>query len=114
MPDPEYSLAGQVALVTGSGRGLGHAIALRLAELGADVAIHDIDTQAPAEFGEFTDLSASLAAVASHGTKTIAVTGDIADDSAVKSIANQVQANLGPVSILVNAAGGDIAAKGGK
>ena len=69
--DKEFSLKGEVALVTGSGRGLGHAIALRLAELGADVAIHDIDAKAPAEFGEFTDLSASLAAVASHGTKTM-------------------------------------------
>ena len=55
MADNEFSLKGQVALVTGSGRGLGHAIASRLAELGADVAIHDREVNSPAEFGEFTD-----------------------------------------------------------
>src|SRR5262252_7489256 len=89
MPDAdrEFSLKGEVALVTGSGRGLGHAIALRLAELGADVAIHDYSDTSPAEFGEFADLNAALAAVARHGTKTHAVTGDIGDDAAVKSIA---------------------------
>jgi 2-hydroxycyclohexanecarboxyl-CoA dehydrogenase len=112
--DKDFSLKGEVALVTGSGRGLGHAIAVRLAELGADVAIHDYDEKAPAEFGEFADLNASLAPVASLGTRTLAVTGDIGDESAVKSIARDVQAALGPVSILVNAAGGDIGAQGGK
>lgn len=112
--DKEFSLKGEVALVTGSGRGLGHAIAQRLAELGADVAVHDFDQQAPAEFGEFSDLNASLAAVAKHGTKTIAVTGDIGDESAVQSIASEVEKKLGPISILVNAAGGDIGAMGGK
>jgi NAD(P)-dependent dehydrogenase (short-subunit alcohol dehydrogenase family) len=112
--DKEFSLKGEVALVTGSGRGLGHAIALRLAEMGADVAIHDYDMKAPAEFGEFTDLDAALAAVSRHGTKTLSVTGDIGDESAVKSIARKVESALGPVSILVNAAGGDIAATGGK
>ena len=81
--DKEFSLKGEVALVTGSGRGLGHAIALRLAELGADVAIHDFDDTSPAEFGEFTDLGGALAAVARYGTITLAVTGDIAEVSAV-------------------------------
>src|SRR5437660_67074 len=47
----EKTLNGEVALVTGSGRGLGFAIADRLAELGADVAIHDISQEAAAHFG---------------------------------------------------------------
>jgi len=112
--DKEFSLRGEVALVTGSGRGLGHAIAVRLAELGADVAIHDYDDKAPAEFHEFANLKAALAPVASHGTKTHVVTGDIGDEAAVKSIAQEVEKTLGPLTILVNAAGGDIGAGGGK
>ena len=44
----EKSLAGEVTFVTGSGRGLGRAMAERLAELGASVGIHDISQEAPA------------------------------------------------------------------
>jgi 3-oxoacyl-[acyl-carrier protein] reductase len=113
MGDKEFSLTGEVALVTGSGRGLGHAIASRLAELGADVAIHDQQAAAPAEFGEFRDLDASLDAVARHGTRTCAVTGNIGDEAEVMKIAREVESKLGAISILVNAAGGDIGAKGG-
>jgi 3-oxoacyl-[acyl-carrier protein] reductase len=114
MTDQEFSLKGEVALVTGSGRGLGHAIALRLAELGADVAIHDHQHTAPAEYGEFPDLHAALDPVARFGTKTCAVVGNVGDESAVGAIAREVKAQLGDVTILVNAAGGDIGAKGGK
>jgi 3-oxoacyl-[acyl-carrier protein] reductase len=83
MTDQEFSLKGEVALVTGSGRGLGHAIATRLAELGAAVAIHDQQPSAPAEFGEWPDLAASLAAIARHGTKSLAVVGKLADEAQV-------------------------------
>jgi 2-hydroxycyclohexanecarboxyl-CoA dehydrogenase len=114
MIDAEYSLAGAVALVTGSGRGLGHAMALRLAELGAAVAVHDQTTDAPAEFGEFADLAASTAAVARLGGRTCSVTGDISDPAHVRRIARDVESALGPVTILVNAAGGDIGRAGGK
>ena len=110
----QRTLTGQVALVTGSGRGLGHAIATRLAELGADVAIHDISMDAPAEFGEARSLDVVAGEIAQHGTKTIAVIGDIADEAAVRVMTEQVEAALGPISILVNCAGGDIAARGGK
>jgi 2-hydroxycyclohexanecarboxyl-CoA dehydrogenase len=114
MTDTEYSLAGQVAFVTGSGRGIGHAIAVRLAELGADVVVHDRATDAPAEFDEFADLPASEADVARFGTRTCALVGDIADEARVAAMTREAEAVLGPVSILVNAAGGDIAAAGGK
>ena len=110
----EYSLAGQVAFVSGSGRGLGHAIARRLAELGAAVAVHDRDERAPSEFGEFADLAASHADVAAAGAPTCVVAGDIADETRVAAMASDVERALGPITILVNAAGGDIAAAGGK
>jgi 3-oxoacyl-[acyl-carrier protein] reductase len=112
--DPEYSLNGQVALVTGSGRGLGHAIAARLAELGAAVSVHDQHERAPAEFDEFADLSASHADVRRFGGATCAVTGDIGDEGAVQRLVRETEATLGPITILVNAAGGDIAKAGGK
>ena len=54
----DKELSGKVAFVTGSGRGLGRAMAERLAELGADVAIHDLDWAAPAKYGEAADLDA--------------------------------------------------------
>jgi NAD(P)-dependent dehydrogenase (short-subunit alcohol dehydrogenase family) len=108
------SLKGEVALVTGSGRGLGYAIARRLAELGADVAIHDRSQDAPAEFGESDSLNAAAQKVAALGVRSFAVVGDIAEEEDVAAMKAQVEASLGPISILVNCAGGDIAAKGGK
>ncbi len=110
----QYTLAGQVALVTGSGRGLGRAVATRLAQLGAAVAIHDISQDAPAEFGEAASLDDVAADIARHGAKTVGVVGDIADEAAVRALTDRTQSTLGPISILVNCAGGDIAARGGK
>ena len=107
-------LEGKIALVTGSGRGLGYAIAHRLAELGSDVAIHDRSQEAPAEFGEFADLDASAASIAALGVRAMAVTGDISDESATQAMVAAVESTLGPISVLVNCAGGDIAAQGGK
>ena len=114
MNDQEFSLEGDVALVTGSGRGLGHAMAMRLAELGASVAVHDQTTGAPAEYGEFADLAASEAAVAAFGRPTVALTGDIGDEEHVSALVRDAESALGPLTILVNAAGGDIGARGGK
>jgi NAD(P)-dependent dehydrogenase (short-subunit alcohol dehydrogenase family) len=110
----QRTLTGQVALVTGSGRGLGRAVATRLAELGAAVAVHDISQDAPAEFGEVASLDDVAADLARHGGKTTAVIGDIADEAAVRALTEHVESALGPISILVNCAGGDIAARGGK
>src|SRR5215210_4559528 len=114
MEDEDFSLQDQVALVTGSGRGLGHAIALRLAELGASVAIHDQTETAPAQYGEFPDIAASQADLSRHNVKTCAVIGNIADHGRVFDMIAEAESALGPLTILVNAAGGDIGAKGGK
>ncbi len=110
-----FDFAGQVALVTGSGRGLGRMIAQTLLANGAAVALHDINEEAPAAFGE----SASLTALANElskpgGAKVVAVTGDITKEDDIAAMVKKIEAALGTISILVNCAGGDIAAKGGK
>jgi 3-oxoacyl-[acyl-carrier protein] reductase len=107
-------LAGRIAFVTGSGRGLGCTIADRLAELGADVAIHDIDWKGPAKYGEAADLDAVAARLARHGGRVAAVAGNIGDRDAVARMKGEIEQKLGQVQILVNCAGGDIGAAGGK
>lgn len=107
-------LSGMTAFVTGSGRGLGRAMAERLAELGADVAVHDITRAAPAAFGEAEDLDAVAKAVAKHGGRVVAVTGNIGDQAAITKMKNEIDAKLGLIDILVNCAGGDIGAAGGR
>ena len=107
-------LSGKTAFVTGSGRGLGRAMAERLAELGADLAIHDIDWTAPAKYGEAQDLEAVAKELARHGGRVVAVSGNIGDPAAVTAMKQEIDAKLGLVHILVNCAGGDIGASGGK
>ncbi len=107
-------LSGKIAFVTGSGRGLGRVMAERLAELGADVAIHDISWTAPAKYGEAPDLDAVAKEIARHGGRVVAVSGNIGDKSAVAAMKAEIEDKLGPVDILVNCAGGDIGASGGK
>jgi NAD(P)-dependent dehydrogenase (short-subunit alcohol dehydrogenase family) len=109
------TLKGKVALVTGSGRGLGRAMAERLAEAGADVAVHDISQQAPAEFGEAKNLDDVAGQIASkYGVRTLGVTADIANPEQVRVAVQKIESALGPIGLLVNNAGGDIAARGGK
>lgn len=107
-------LAGQVAFVSGSGRGLGHTIGQALMAMGADLAIHDISEDAPAKYGEFPNLTAVADSMATSTARAVAVTGDISDETAVAAMLAKIESSLGPVSILVNCAGGDIGARGGK
>jgi NAD(P)-dependent dehydrogenase (short-subunit alcohol dehydrogenase family) len=110
-----FDFTGQVALVTGSGRGLGRMIAETLLKGGADVALHDISEDAPAAFGESPSLTALAQELSARGPgKVVSVLGDISKEDEVAALVKKVEGDLGPISILVNCAGGDIAAKGGK
>jgi len=110
-----FHFGGQVALVTGSGRGLGRMIAETLLRGGAHVALHDISEDAPAAFGESPSLTALAGELSARGPgKVTAVIGDISKEADVAALVKKVEDTLGPISILVNCAGGDIAAKGGK
>jgi len=87
----------QVAIVTGAGRGIGHAIALRLASEGARVAVVSRTEQNANRTAE--EINAKFAGLA----KAYAV--DVADQAAVKKLVEQVLADFSRVDILVNNAG---------
>jgi len=106
-------LSGKVAWVTGSSRGIGRAIAERLATLGAAVAIHGSSQGSPGAFGEGGTLDALADEIAgSTGARVIAACGDLTDPSRVAQVADEVRRHLGSIDILVNCAGGDIGAQG--
>jgi NAD(P)-dependent dehydrogenase (short-subunit alcohol dehydrogenase family) len=107
-------LAGKIAFVTGSGRGLGNVMAMRLAELGAHIAVHDLSLTDTAKYGESANLTDVVNAIELHGVKSVGVTGNIGDKTAVARMKKEIEAKLGEVEILVNCAGGDIGATGNK
>jgi NAD(P)-dependent dehydrogenase (short-subunit alcohol dehydrogenase family) len=107
-------LEGKIAFVTGSGRGLGSYIATRLAQQGAHVAVHDLSRTETAKYGEAASLDDMVKKIEGLGVKSVGVTGNISDRDAVTRMKADILKALGPVDILVNVAGGDIGAKGGK
>ena len=108
-------LEGKVALVTGSGRGLGRSFAEHLASLGCSLGIHGMREDGPAEFGEGTTLTETANQIAKqYGIKACRVLGDLTNPDDVNRVVDTVCAELGPLDILVHNAGGDIAAAGGK
>jgi NAD(P)-dependent dehydrogenase (short-subunit alcohol dehydrogenase family) len=107
-------LAGKIAFVTGSGRGLGNTMAIRLAELGAHVAVHDLSLTDTAKYGESTNLGEVVKKIEAFGVRSVGVTGNIGDKLAVAKMKQEIEAKLGEVEILVNCAGGDIGATGNK
>jgi NAD(P)-dependent dehydrogenase (short-subunit alcohol dehydrogenase family) len=107
-------LAGKIAFVSGSGRGLGSVMAKKLAAKGADVVVHDLSWEAPARFGESKDLGEVVKQIEAMGVRSMAVTGNIGDRDLVQKMREEIEGKFGQVDILVNAAGGDIGKSGNK
>ncbi len=106
-------LAGKVAWVTGSSRGLGRVMATKLCQLGASVAIHGTRFDSPRSFGEGESMEQVARDVAAEAAgNAMPVWGDVTDEAEVQRMADAVQARLGPIDILVANAGGDIGAGG--
>jgi len=115
MSAPDQILKGQVALVTGAGRGLGRAFAERLAALGCSVGVHGMREEGPAEYGEGSTLTDTARQIGeAHSIKTISVRGDLTLAADAERVVETVSRQLGPIDVLVHNAGGDIAAAGGK
>ena len=106
-------LQGQVAVVTGAARGLGRAYALRLAELGADIVVADLNLSGAADWGEDLTAASVPEEVEVMGRRAIGVQGDLSKPEAVTALFAQATEAFGRVDILVNNAGGAIARDSG-
>lgn len=91
-------LEGRVSLVTGASRGIGKAIAVKLASLGSKVAVNYREREAEAN-------SVIEAIAGQGGAEAIAIKADVADTEAVKAMVEQVTDRWGTIDILVNNAG---------
>ena len=94
-------LEGKVSLVTGASRGIGRAIALKLASLGSRVAVNYVAIEASNK----SDAQNVVESITHLGGEAISVEADIRDGEAVKTMVEQVIAKWGKIDILVNNAG---------
>ena len=92
----DFSLEGRKAVVTGAGSGIGRAIAVGLAEAGADVVAAGRTRDA---------LDAVVGEITSLGRKGLAATVDVSDEASVTDFRDNVDKTFGPIQILVNSAG---------
>ena len=99
-------LLGKTAVVTGAARGLGRAYALRLASLGADVAIVDINLQGAAEFGEALGAASVPEEIQAMGRRGLGLQADLAQRGAAFGAIEAALNAFGRIDILVNNAGG--------
>ena len=92
----EFSLEGKKALITGGGRGIGRAIALTMAEAGADVAV---------TARTVSQVESVAAEINAAGKRSIALPADVSDPVSVREMVDRVNAEFGEIDILINNAG---------
>ncbi|KAJ3301423.1 hypothetical protein HDV03_000869, partial [Kappamyces sp. JEL0829] len=90
-------LKGKNALVTGGSRGIGHAISLKLASLGANIVVNYSSNQAAAE--------ATVAEIKKHGVKAFAVKADVSKSSEASALVAEAVKQFGKLDVLVNNSG---------
>ncbi|MDA1174824.1 MAG: SDR family NAD(P)-dependent oxidoreductase, partial [Chloroflexi bacterium] len=100
-----YDFSGKVALVTGAGgeRGFGRAIANRLADDGADVAVNDVTTTPYG--GGWNGVDAVVEEIKAKGRRSMSVIADVSDGDAVQGMVDDVVAQFGKIDIFVANAG---------
>ncbi|MGB5759713.1 MAG: SDR family oxidoreductase [Acidimicrobiales bacterium] len=108
---PPHPLSGQVALVTGANHGIGAATATALAALGADVAITYLRTGDPNRSDHYNtaraaDGSRTRESVEACNRRALTVEADLSDAEVPKRLFDQIESDLGPVSVLVHNASG--------
>ncbi|MBN1176818.1 MAG: 3-oxoacyl-[acyl-carrier-protein] reductase [Dehalococcoidales bacterium] len=91
-------LKDRVAIVTGSARGIGKAIALKLAGVGADIVVNDIAAASDA-------LESTAGEIRALGRQTLAVTADVSSSEDVARLVEEAAVKFGKIDILVNNAG---------
>jgi NAD(P)-dependent dehydrogenase (short-subunit alcohol dehydrogenase family) len=101
------SLVGKQAVVTGAGRGIGRACAVRLAHLGADVAVLDIDLRSGRHYDGEPDGTAADQ-IRALGSRVLEVQADLSVEAEARAAVESVIEAWGAVDILVNVAGGAV------
>lgn len=104
----ERSLEGKRAIVTGGAGGMGRSHAHRLARLGADVAIFDVDLAVSARWNEELQADTVAEEIRGYGADCIAVEVDLTSAAATQAAVEQVVAAWGAIDIVVNNAGGAV------
>jgi 3-oxoacyl-[acyl-carrier protein] reductase len=99
-------LRGQVAVVTGAAHGLGRAYALRLARLGADVVVNDINLRSAADVGEALTAATVMDEIRQLGRQALGLEADVTSETAVQEMFAQIFATFPQGDILINNAGG--------
>jgi 3-oxoacyl-[acyl-carrier protein] reductase len=97
MPEQHLPLTGRIALITGSGQGIGRSTALHLAQSGADIVINYRNKASTAE-----EVKANIEEMGRH---CIAIQADASQEADVSRLFTEANESLGPITILVNNAG---------